>query len=1202
MQRCLNWLLALNLLVISGCGNPVPVELSKTATDLSPTPGESAAKESQPGVTSPKTNTKLTDSGTFDPLVEAQEQKNNIAAPLNSAPAQLMISVPKPLSPLQSKAVATMKKASLYYREKVASHGGYVYHYSLDLSRRWGEGVATSDQIWVQPPGTPTVGMAFLDAYSATGDTFYLNAARDAAVALVYGQMKSGGWTNCIDFDPKGARVGLYRNGKGRGRNTSSLDDGQTGSAIQFLIKVDQALEFKHETIHKSVQIALDALLKAQFPNGAFPQVWDGESVPDPPAKRANYPNYDWRTEGRIKNYWDMYTLNDNVAGYVADTLLLAHQVYGDAKYKTALEGLGQFLIQAQMPDPQPGWAQQYNYEMQPIWARRFEPPGVSGDETQEAIETLMTISALTGDTKYLDPIPKALAYLKQSLLPEGKLARYYELKTNKPLYMFRRGKKYELTYDDSNLPAHYGWKTDSRIDQLQKKYALLKAGHSIPEENIEEAEIHKILTSLDSQSRWVSTYNGERLVGQAKMPVGEKYLASQVFSSNLSQLSKFIRTPSSAIKTVEKKPMVKQQAAPSPSSRKKKSKRPVSPGPKVTLVTNGKPMAVIVTNGRPRESQMIAATELQEHIRIMSGATLPILKENELRPNSSQSLILIGQSKLTERLGVVTKNMEPETFVVKTLPRVLILAGEDGGSKKNARNGTLWAVYDFLQDQLGCRWIWPGETGQRIPRQKTIEVSPLNIRETPTVKIRFIRLLAQDKHRIGYEKEGIGRLLDLGKTYDKISEDERVWSRRMRLGRSFKLSYGHAFTDWWKKYNKTNPDVFALQPDGQRRPRSKSKPDFVKMCVSNPKLWDMQLASLKKYTQQGARGLWVNACENDGSGGFCVCERCRSWDADPNSSLKSLPPVEDGSDVDGKPQHSNLPDSLSDRYARWYNELAIRARKIDPESKIIAYGYSKYRSPPTNLKHIEPNVWVGYVGFNAYPRPAEYQNMSTDEWFGWSKLGATVFLRSNSLFYLGEGAPYVASRQMAEDLQFQVQNGLQATDFDALQGYWAATGPTYYVLARMLWDTEADVEQVLDEFYDSFGPFEEVAKEYYEYWETFTVGLGNNKNFFQLKRPDRMRAYASIYNEAVFKKAESILNKAKPLAKQATQEERDRFENIVFGLQHGRLLAAALQDGKTSSGLAGKRLMEFRRKIAGRNVLNVYWVLSKEMRYRVFK
>ncbi|MCA9147273.1 MAG: pectic acid lyase, partial [Planctomycetales bacterium] len=125
-----------------------------------------------------------------------------------------------------------MRKAAAFYREQVASHGGYVYHYSLDLRQRWGEGEATASQIWVQPPGTPTVGMAFLKAYGATGDKFYLDAATDAAMAVAYGQLKSGGWTNSVDFDPSSDRTAEYRNGKGRGKNNSSLDDGQTESAI----------------------------------------------------------------------------------------------------------------------------------------------------------------------------------------------------------------------------------------------------------------------------------------------------------------------------------------------------------------------------------------------------------------------------------------------------------------------------------------------------------------------------------------------------------------------------------------------------------------------------------------------------------------------------------------------------------------------------------------------------------------------------------------------------------------------------------------------------------------------------------------------------------------------------------------------------------------------------------------------------------
>jgi hypothetical protein len=84
--------------------------------------------------------------------------------------------------------------------------------------------------------------------------------------------------------------------------------------------------------------------------------------------------------------------------------LHLAHQTYGEAKYRDALLKLGDFLILAQMPEPQPAWAQQYNFDMQPMWARKFEPPAISGRESEDAMETLLFLYEQTGDTKYLAP------------------------------------------------------------------------------------------------------------------------------------------------------------------------------------------------------------------------------------------------------------------------------------------------------------------------------------------------------------------------------------------------------------------------------------------------------------------------------------------------------------------------------------------------------------------------------------------------------------------------------------------------------------------------------------------------------------------------------------------------------------------------------------------------------------------------------
>lgn len=460
-------------------------------------------------------------------------------------------------SALRQQAVSAIGQAGRWYHANVAVHGGYVYYTSTDLKTRWGEGLATPTQIWVQPPGTPTVGLAYLRAWRATDDAFFLQAATEAAEALVYGQLQSGGWTNRIDFDPRGSGVAQYRNGRGRGRNYSTFDDGISQSALQLLIRVDEAHGGQHQEIHNAVEFGLQALLSAQFPNGGFPQVFTGP-VGQQPVVQASYAPGASGAGPAVKDYWNFYTINDNVTGHIADTLITAMDAYGDGRYLAALRRLGDFLILAQLPQPQPGWSQQYNFDMQPIAARRFEPAAVAGHESIKVIETLLRIHEVTGDGRYLTPVPAALAWLQKSLLDDGQLPRYLELRTNRPLYMQRDGKKYFRTYDDSRLPRHYGWKTRPALKALTARWQKAReqpagtlSGKSseprrplfAPAARPAAGRIRAILASLDEQGRWISRDTGKRLVGQPKFR-GADYLSSAVFSRNLSELATFVASP----------------------------------------------------------------------------------------------------------------------------------------------------------------------------------------------------------------------------------------------------------------------------------------------------------------------------------------------------------------------------------------------------------------------------------------------------------------------------------------------------------------------------------------------------------------------------------------------------------------------------------------------------------------------------------
>ena len=415
---------------------------------------------------------------------------------------------------LSSQALAAAKKATSFLTREVSTEGGYLWRYSADLGKREGEGIVETKTIWIQPPGTPSVGQAFVRLFEATGEDQFLVAAKAAGEALRRGQMRSGGWQAHVEFDPDRRRKWAYRiDPEGRKRkDQSSLDDDKTQSAIRFVIQLDRALNFEDQPVHEMAMYALDALIsQGQFDSGGFPQVWTDERQPDAtaPAKRGNYPDTWPKEYPGHQNYWYRYTLNDHLASDLIDTLFLAEGIYGDVRYRQSALRLADSLLMAQMPEPQPAWAQQYNAEMQPIWARKFEPPSITGGESQSVIRTLMSVYRYTGDHKYLKPIQPALNYLKRSELADGQLARFYELKTNRPLYFTRQ---YQLTYDDGDLPTHYGFKISSKVDRLQAEYDELvdkpwKKPSSQPRwRRASEKEVRDIVKSQDERGAWVSS------------------------------------------------------------------------------------------------------------------------------------------------------------------------------------------------------------------------------------------------------------------------------------------------------------------------------------------------------------------------------------------------------------------------------------------------------------------------------------------------------------------------------------------------------------------------------------------------------------------------------------------------------------------------------------------------------------------------
>jgi hypothetical protein len=311
-------------------------------------------------------------------------------------------------------------------------------------------------------------------------------------------------------------------------------------------MRVDQALRFEDEAVHEAVEFALAGLLGAQYPNGAWPQRYD--AFPDPaqfPVKPASYPA-SWPRAWPGANYLGFYTFNDNTIADVIDTLFEASRLYAKSEYQAAAERAGDFILLAQMPEPQPAWAQQYDLDMHPAWARKFEPPAVTGGESQGVLRTLLDLYRATGKKKYLEPIPRAIAWFRRSALADGRLARFYELRTNTPLYFT---KDYQLTYSDADMPTHYGFQVGSRVERIAREYERLRATPWVPPSGPAErdrprltdrlaAEARTVIEALDPRGAWVSE---GRLRYHGDDDPTRRMIDTRTFIENVQTLARYV-------------------------------------------------------------------------------------------------------------------------------------------------------------------------------------------------------------------------------------------------------------------------------------------------------------------------------------------------------------------------------------------------------------------------------------------------------------------------------------------------------------------------------------------------------------------------------------------------------------------------------------------------------------------------------------
>jgi hypothetical protein len=380
-------------------------------------------------------------------------------------------------APAKNEVESTMRRATQFMVDKVAYRGGYLWNYLPDMSRRWGEMEARETMIWLQPPGTSSMGHVFLDAYHATGDEYYYRAAEQVGAALIWGQHPSGGWNYVVDFAGDRSLRDWYAT---VGRNAwrleefqhyygnATFDDQSTTDAATFLLRLyTEKLDSRYKA---PVDRAIAFVVDSQYPVGGWPQ---------------RFPlSHEFSKKG-LADYSSYLTFNDDVAWENVSFLIQCYQVLGDPKLLDPITRGMSFFLVSQQGAPNPGWSLQYTLDLKPAAARTYEPLSLATHTTASNIEHLLTFYEWTGDSRYLARVPEAIDWLERVKLPKPDAGgrthpTFIELQTNRALYVHRRGSniangEYYVDYDPRRPIGHYS--STRRIDTaaLRKKYDELR-------------------------------------------------------------------------------------------------------------------------------------------------------------------------------------------------------------------------------------------------------------------------------------------------------------------------------------------------------------------------------------------------------------------------------------------------------------------------------------------------------------------------------------------------------------------------------------------------------------------------------------------------------------------------------------------------------------------------------------------------------
>ncbi len=503
-----------------------------------------------------------------------------------------------------------------------------------------------------------------------------------------------------------------------------------------------------------------------------------------------------------------------------------------------------------------------------------------------------------------------------------------------------------------------------------------------------------------------------------------------------------------------------------------------------------------IVVGADASESEKWASGELQHWLKEVSGADFPVV--SDAGPARDHEIVVGFNGRAQALLGGEAPDPLDESFSYRNVGPAVVIAG---GSAR----GTMYGVMTFLERELGCRWYTP--QAAVTPKKDRFAFDYLRHGEAPGVRVR------NDFYFEAFEPIWAARnKINGAMTYrEQPGGLECYWAV-------------HTFYQFMPptEFFEEHPEYYSLI-GGERRH------DRTQLCLTNPEVFEIVVDRLTKVMRESPEYLIYSVSQNDWTNP-CECDACRA--------IVEREGSESGPII-------------------WFvNQVAERVEPEFPDKFVGTLAYSYTRKPCKTLRPRQ-NVVVRLCSIEccfAHPLAECPENESfISDIHQWASIAPHLYIWDYVVNFSHYVMPYPNFRALQSNVRtFRDNHAIGIMEQAAYQsrgGEFAELRA--YVLAKLLWDPECNVEDAINNF--MYGYYGRSGQHVRRYFDLLHGQLTADTHIHLGLNPDD-----PLFTDEFIRQADAVFDQAEAVAD--TEEIRQRVEMARLPLMYLKCKRAPLE------------------------------------------